>query len=447
MADVQLPRNHDYRLGAVREFSEVNRWGSEVDARLVEIIACLGESVRRVNILTTKSTPSASVGAHAPQHAPQTGFDPLATAAHTGGYGLTTTVGTSDNLLRADARLLYPTALAEYSFNTTFTLTSDGTNQTVTGSSGDLIFRSASHGVDFDYWVSAGTSAFAVAGTVMNFSAQSLIAGTSLSTGIAGLMTWNSGSYTGNILRGMNLTATATTSGSYTSVEMRVLDISLGASSSLSGTNTFTTRIGIRLSMGNAIGASTTTTDTYGIFMNTWTTIGVTSTNTNVTACRLAFPPLGTTIRRGLWISTQTTNGGTEATTTEGVYMEPLARGTTNRYSYWASGSTTGTPTAVYGYYSEAHTVGTDRWSFYGNNKAQIAGSDYIASTTAKGLICTDSQPRYWRITADTSGTTPSVSATLAVDANQILTVTRGASPAGTVNLKVVDVGTTLPTT
>jgi hypothetical protein len=49
--------------------------------------------------------------AHAATHVPETGTDPLGTAAWSGAWAATSDEGTSDNLLRADGNLIYPEAL------------------------------------------------------------------------------------------------------------------------------------------------------------------------------------------------------------------------------------------------------------------------------------------------------------------------------------------------
>lgn len=446
MSDIPIPRNHDYRLGTVRQITEVNRWGTEVDSRLVEILECLGQTAKRVNILTTRSTPpSGGVLVHAPQHYPQTGFDPLLTAAPTGGYGLTGTVGTSDNLLRADARLLYPSALAEYVFNTTFTLTADASTQTLTGSAGDLLIRSGSHGISFDWWTAAGGANLPSVGTVLQFNATTVNTSTALVTGVSGQLNWLTGTYVGQTFRGATFAVTTSAGPSYTSVTARGIDISLGASGNMTGTHTFSERSIIRLGIGNLLGASVTVTDTSGISMSTWQTIGTVAVCTNVRAAQFSYPTVGATIRRGVEVTTQTTNSGAEPTDAEGFYMAAMARGN-SRYSFRAVGATTGTPAAAYGFYSDAHTVGTSRWSFWGSNKVHCDASDFIAFTTAKGFITKDAQgtPRYWRMTVDSTGAT-SADATMAVDLNGILTVTRGGAAAGTVNFKIVDTGLAPP--
>jgi len=115
MADIRKPRPHQRLVSSLNDKLEMNRWASDIDQRILEILESLGETVNRVNKLTTRSTVSGATlpAVHASTHKPQTGSDPLITAAHSGGYGSTATIGTGDNLLRSDGQFIFPQAIRD----------------------------------------------------------------------------------------------------------------------------------------------------------------------------------------------------------------------------------------------------------------------------------------------------------------------------------------------
>lgn len=166
---IKVPRPHRKNVKSLSDFTDLNRWASDVDQSIQDILHSLrGASATIADI--TSSTDAALVGAHASQHRPVTGFDPLptaaptsilggtsvnsagagdsfarndhshdvGTAAHSGGYGTTTIEGSANELLRADTRLKYPEALASLANLSTLTLTDTGVDQVLTGSLGIL---------------------------------------------------------------------------------------------------------------------------------------------------------------------------------------------------------------------------------------------------------------------------------------------------------------------
>lgn len=512
MAGIPIPRPHSRRISKIEGDLELNRWASDIDQRIVEILDCLGQSIQRVNKLTTHSTPGA-IGAHAPQHYPQTGFDPLLTAAHTGGYGLTTTVGVSDNLLRADARLAFPSALMS-SVTSTVTLTDDLVDQTLTGNLGVLKFVSGDHRIFLDFFTGAG-ALFPVNSTVMGVGGRTSSMGNTLRISLDASMIVDdtAGSYNGATFIGMRFAATmGATNITYTNCNFDGAQINMSGGGTLLTTSSFTQTRGLAIAVttpGEGASGVVSVTNAYGIQIQPWSGLVFGSPSyTNCYGLHITFPRVGNTIRRGIHLDTNANNTETEAANTDQIYISRLQRGTgircgiqmeghtsnaatatygilmggqqigTTRYglsllAHTAGSCTTGygiymeTPqigttrygiycegtaltagaTNVYGVFAANHTQGTNRWSFYGANKMECTTSDMICSTAAKGFISKDAQgtARYWRQYISTSGTT-SVDAIYSVDVNGILSVTRGASAAGTVIFNVQDVGTAAPT-
>lgn len=81
---------------------DLQQWAADLSRALASQFNSISKPLRE-----GKLTP----GPHAPSHAAQTGSDPLATAAHSGGYAVAAAVGTADTFLRSDAVLVFPEAL------------------------------------------------------------------------------------------------------------------------------------------------------------------------------------------------------------------------------------------------------------------------------------------------------------------------------------------------
>jgi hypothetical protein len=105
-------------------------------------------------------------------------------------------------------------------------------------------------------------------------------------------------------------------------------------------------------------------------------------------------------------------------------------------------------PTNAYGVRVPSISQGTNRWGVWSGNKVHCDTSDFIANTTAKGLITKDAQgtPRFWRTYVDAgAGTTGG--ATISIDAAGVITATRVAGATSTIQIQIVDVGTAAPLT
>jgi len=447
---IRIPRAHKKRLKAFTSPNEVNRWGAEVDAAIVEILLSLGDSQRAIKEITL-STGASSVGLHAPTHRPG-GADPLATAAPIsilGGtssnsvgvgtsfsrndhshdvataapaftLGTAAAEGSSNSLVRVDATLpifdtTVPAALASAAATgsaafaarrdhvhkfpptlqtlgslATVTASDDGTDITVLGSLGVLNLRSASDQITFPFWAGAGGATGAVIGRVVNFSAQTSNVGTVLSHGLFSQVTYNvATTYTGITHRSgeFNITQTSTLP-TYSGETVQVMRLVYSTGSM--GSNAYTwTEIGLLSgAMACPSGASTVITDIYAVRISGWPTVGTFGTVTNAYTARFMMPTIGDTIRRGVWVDpSSTADPGGEAVNTEGFYCGALPRGTGQRTGYYALGATTGTPTTAVGFYAAAHGVGTNKWSFFGNDASFFTGT--VMNDNSKHILGT----------------------------------------------------------
>lgn len=298
-------------------------------------------------------------------------------------------------------------------------LSNDSTDQSLSGNLGALKLRGGNNTISMDLWMGAAQGG-ATVGNVLSFNARTVNVGTSLARAIQAQITYDTtASYSGAAHTCGNFEiAQANSSVSYTNNTSKILNLIFTAASLGTGPNTFTEVGGIRTTMNVPGGSGTTITDSYGHRIS-WPTILVAGAWTNAYTERLMFPTFGGTIRRGCWVDPSTTvNYGTEATNTEAFFAGALPRGTAQRVGYYASGATTGTPTDVYGFYlgtahvvgtnrygfraigattgtptlsigfyADAHSVGTTKWSFYGNDGSFFTGitmadaSDIVINT------------------------------------------------------------------
>jgi len=403
MASIPIPRDHTRRLSKIEGELELNRWASDIDQRIIEILASLGQAVSRVNVLTNRSTPG-TIGAHAPQHYPQTGFDKVLTAAHTGGYDTTATVGTSDNLHRADGRLAFPPAIMSSLSSSTLTLTDDGAGaQTLTTSGGAVTFTSsAGTGTAFRFNTTGTQPKMVVVVGDASLGQRTLLGPAWIVGGLTSetIRCWDAIPPAGGVL------TTATIIG-YDTTNFQIAP----TATSNTANKAYCARMSGPL-INNAIGGWTELAAVlceaprrsgFGVVVSTLSA-------TIIAEC----PTVGTTEHIGLYIKQRTAQ-----------------QTAANRY----------------GIKIDSHNSGTNRYGAFISNKVECNASDFIAGTTTKGLITKDAQatPRFWRMHTDTTGTT-SADALMAIDANGILSVTRGASAAGTVKMNLVDVGTAAPT-
>jgi len=187
----------------------------------------------------------------------------------------------------------------------------------------------------------------------------------------------------------------------------------MAGNANLGGTQTVANALKIDFGTPRLIGGTNTiVTDTGFMQSGAWPSVGVTAGAwTNAYIAKLAFPTVGGTIRRGIWITTSTGSIGTVATNVEGFYCEALKIGTTQRVNYSADGATTGTPTRAICFDAAAHSVGTDRWSLRGANKIENTVTDLIASASGKGLVvmCSDDNTQFVRIRALYNAGSPSI--------------------------------------
>jgi len=446
---IRIPRAHKKRLKAFTSLNEVNRWGAEVDAAIVEILLSLGDSQRAIREITL-STGASSVGLHAPTHRPG-GADPLATAAPIsilGGtssnsvgtgtsfsrndhshdvataapaftLGTAAAEGSSNSLVRVDATLpifdtTVPAALASAAATGSaafaarrdhvhifapslqslanlarVTATDDAIDTTLTGSLGALNIRSATGLMSMDKWTGFAQQA-AIAGRVLSFNARTNDLGTTLSHAIQAQVTFDATTtYTGQAHRNAELVLSqASTLVTYATETAQVLRLQYSTANFGVAVNTWTEIGGLSLVMGCPGGSGTTVTDLYGYRMTFPTLVTATPAITNGYGNRVMFPTLGGTIRRGMWVDpSSTVNIGAEAANTEGYYCGAIPRGTAQRTSYYALGATTGTPTTVVGFYAAAHGVGTNKWSFFGNDASFFTGT--VMNDNSKHILGT----------------------------------------------------------
>lgn len=243
----------------------------------------------------------------------------------------------------------------------------------------------------------------------------------------------NSGSSQGAV-RGIAITASATGASGATSNS--VIGATVTATAGNTSNNNFTGNVtGFRTS------SFTITAQTIGTAIAAVTSFDAGSATAGYAFTRVAVTDVfGFRARGGITLLTSAA-----VTNNTGFRCEAITQGT-NRYGLDIAAFTTGTPTVSYGVQVATHSVGTTRRSFIGGNSFHCTANDFLCDTAAKGLVVKDTQgtPEYWRFTADTTGTKD---ATMAIDALGFASFTRAASATGTVTFKIVDVGTTLPTT
>lgn len=393
----------------------ITNTGQDFKWTLASILAFLGSPVG----LTANSTTAAGASANAPRadhtHA-------IASAAQTGFYGTSATVGIGDSFLRADGRLVYPEALGTAADRTQIvTLTRPGAGVAVLTPSG----MDTSGGVDYisilapndtstkgltvnQEGLTGFGSTIATLNSVWTINKLDFNNSTTCVTGIqANLVQQGSGDTSLGSYVSMDITGQASSSAGANANPARIgcLGLHAGAATNANYSGATTGLIlAIRVSRsaagstGDLIGL-----DCFGSFQGaSWTSNSLRMNNTNTIGylCRAPLNSLGTT------------------TNITGFQCNAFSQGT-NRIGYDCLGFVTGTPTISYGYRSLLHSVGTTRRSFYGDNSFYCSANDYLCDTAAKGLIVKDGagSPHYWRYTVAADGT-----------------------PA------VVDTGTTLPT-
>lgn len=434
---IQVPRALKKRIKAFGSLQEVNRWGSAIDDSIDEIITSLQQTRQSIRELT-RSTGVSSVGLHASTHRPATGTDPLntaapssvlggtsvnatgaanffarsdhnhdvGTAAHSGGYATAATEGAGNTLLRADGVLKFPQAIMSLANGATFTLTDDGTDMHIACSLGGMDFNTSNNKIALPFWTGCGDLGDALTGSILRFAGAMSKFGTSLNVGIDAALSFDTATTLSSTYRTGRYQFSNPAIGSiaWSAATQRILDLEFGAEPTMSGTQTITERSAIKMTMRGMRGTSVTITGSFGILADTWPLSNTNAgTYTNAAFAKVQIPTIGSTIRRGFWLTSTTSNVGTASANTEGFYCEDITIGTAQRVNYYAEGATTGTPTDVYGYYlgtahavgtnrygyratgasggtlavgfyADAHSGGTTKWSFYGNDESRMNG-------------------------------------------------------------------------
>jgi len=359
-------------------------------------------------------------------------------AAWTGSYSTASADGILDTYLRSDTILKFPPALGTPT--RIVTLTNDGTEGALLTAdnsfAANLISLKAPNATNtlrvgkYGNISIAGTAALDTQMMIFSksdFNEAALVQGLAFTMG-------NTGIGTGGVpVRGISATVSASGVNAGGTFNGAIEAIRVAVSAGASGNNNF---IGSIIAIRNI--SNTVTEQTIGTAVTAVTDFQ--SSNTN------AFTRAAITERLGF-----EHNGAitllTSATLTNhyGFRCNALTGGT-NRVGYRCLGVTTGTPTISYGFQSLSHSVGTTRRSFIGDNTFENTTTDFLCSTTAKGLICKDSQgtAEYWRTYIDSTGTKDM---TMTVDSTGFASFTRAASATGDVLLKVIDTGTAAPTT
>ena len=343
------------------------------------------------------------------------GFD----ATAVGAIGSTAATGSIDFSARRDHQHIYPIALRSTANASTLTLTDDATDQTLTGSLGVLNIVPGT-GIDIDFPNSSAASL----NIKPNTTTASVLLISVQGRPVAGTRTLIAPNWFG-----------AAASDVFSSQTFRCWDAQF--SSYVTGQITSCVFVGHDISamallpsVGSGAGNKA-----YGFRAN-----NLTINNANATWDEIAtayFPGPDRVI------------SAVTATLTAGAIVEPAVVGGTKQVGLLVrQRAAEQTATDRFGIDVEAQNSGTNRWAFRGGNKIENTVSDFICSTTAKGLVTTDAQatPRYWRMYNDAvEGTTGS--ATLSVDASGTLTVTRAAGSTGSIRIQIGDIGTAAPTT
>src|SRR2546428_14097712 len=94
---MKQPRPHTRRIDALADLTDVNRWASDVDLRLKEIIESLKESQDRLTRAVTTNRGSV-LARHAAQHRPL-GFDAIPTGPAITLSAMSTNTTGADNTL------------------------------------------------------------------------------------------------------------------------------------------------------------------------------------------------------------------------------------------------------------------------------------------------------------------------------------------------------------
>lgn len=404
---------------AERALSPVNT-AHQIDAirtKLDEVIQALSNLNTNVTGSTTGTTLAVSYG------------------KWTGSYSTASADGTASKSLRSDTVLVYPSALGTPT--KVLTLSNDGTE-------GCLLTADNTFSVNAAAIKAPNATNTLRIGKYGNLA----VAGTALVD--TTVLSFTKNDYNEAIeVRGMNAAVTNSGAGAGGALATGVVLAAVGTAVNAGGTST-------SIVTGASIstqGGSTSTNN----FQGTLRGIRLTETCSSQTAGTsvAAIEGLsigGATITRSavtdlkqISIATSTLVLSGTITNHYGISINALTSGT-NRYGINIAAFTTGTPTVSYGIQIGTHSAGTTRRAVIGGNTFESTANDFLCSTTAKGLVCKDSQgtAEYWRTYIDSTGTKGT---TLTQDVNGYVNLLRTSSPTGNITINVIDTGTTAPTT
>jgi len=164
MGTIKIPKGYRRKLKSISRIEEVNRWATDVDMTVTEALRAISDLARQVNLMSNQATEQTSLSNHAASHLPNTGLDPLTTAiagtiqpddaaaigtanafsrsdhrhaivaAAAAALGTSNLEGTATSFSRSDHQHIFPPSLRSVAAvaGDLFTLTSDGTDETLT---------------------------------------------------------------------------------------------------------------------------------------------------------------------------------------------------------------------------------------------------------------------------------------------------------------------------
>jgi hypothetical protein len=360
------------------------------------------------------------------------GFD----ATAPGALGSTAATGSVDFAARRDHQHLFPPTLRSTANASTLALTDDATDQTLTGSLGALnvtpagaFALNASGRITFNLANSASASTFIIS---PNSSASEAAVVSVQGRATAGnrtliLPNWFApaagDTFSNTTIRCWDSQFSSFT-GQYTGCTFVGYDMTTVTIAPSSGSSSGNCLYGIKNSTFQINNGNASWTEVAaGLFRGFRRSLA--SPRVDVQAALILEPPTGAS----------TTQAGAESPQIGLLIRQQSAQTTAaNRY----------------GIKIDAQNSGTNRRAIYVADAIENATTDMICSAAAKGLITKDAQgtPRYWRIYIDTIGSTATAGdATLSIDAAGAITATRAGGATGQIDIHIVDVGTSAPTT
>jgi hypothetical protein len=323
-------------------------------------------------------------------------------AAPTGGYGTTATAGTPGTTsIASDARFIFPSALMPVGTTKLLTLTDDATAGALLTADNTFL----ANAITFVAPNRVTTHAYAV-GRYGNIQSGS----GSLDDAIQFNMRRIDTNAT-SILQGLNIAVTNTDIGNGTTPVRGGLISASGTASSLGVPSAALQVLGYEI---QATGGAATNNNFQGSVIGLKANVFVSaSTALNPAASLTALQTTGTITRSGLgdfigWNATSpSVLLGGSITNEFGGLINTQIKGITQRVGVKVVGASLGSaPTIAYGFWSTAHSIGTTRRSFVGDNSMLTIG-DYLVDNNGTGTVLKDAQgtPHYWRQAVATDGT------------------------------------------